>query len=238
MRSKILIIFIGLFSGCASNVLDDSFWVKSVGDRMSIIHGNDLDGTIELDELKKLKNLYAIGPVAGLRGEVTIYDSQPSISTVVDGSPLVTEGYVGEAIFLMYSSAPKWQAISLENSVEGLNNIEAMVKEKAQEHGLDIDKPFPLRIEGVAEFIDYHIIFKTNNNPHNKREHRKAKRKFSIDNQQSKIVGFWVDHNRVGKLTHPGKRTHLHMLAPDNSTSGHIDAISLKKGAKLYLPKI
>ncbi|MEL6304410.1 MAG: acetolactate decarboxylase [Bacteroidota bacterium] len=72
--------------------------------------------------------------------------------------------------------------------------------------------------------------------PHNKKEHQKAKVKFELRDTKVNIIGFWVDNARMGKLTHPGKRTHLHFIAKNNETSGHIDEIRIPADAKIYFP--
>jgi len=238
MYRSIIIILMGLsiFVGQYAAAKENTFWVKSIGDRMDIIQKGDLSGNILLEELKETPHLYAIGPVAGLQGEVTIYNSRLSVSTVVEDKPAVSEAFKGEAIFLIYASAPEWMTITTEETIHGLVALEAFVKEQAIMHNLQTEQPFPFRIEGIADEMTYHIIFKSDDLPHNKQEHHKAKRKFDVKDQAVEIIGFWVDKNRVGKLTHPGKRTHLHMQTPNNSTSGHIDALKLTKGSVLYLP--
>lgn len=229
-----------LLTGCISSDSESEkqeFWVKSVGDRQAIIQEGKLDGRIQLSDLKSIPNLYALGPVEGLQGEVTIYDSLPSISTIKDDAPVVDETFEKKAIFLLYASVPEWQAAPVTRSLNNLQDIEQYVAEQATTHGLDTSAPFPFRLEGVADTMTYHIIFKDNAAPHNKHQHHKSKVKFPLTNQAVNILGFWVDEARVGKLTHPGKRTHLHMVLPDNSASGHVDAVVLAAGSTVYLPK-
>jgi len=213
------------------------YWVDHTGDRRNIIHHGDLSARIDLNTLAGFPNLYAIGPVTGLQGEVTIYDGVPSISTIVDGKPKVDASFGHGAIFLAYANSPSWQSINVLQSLESLGAIEAFVKTSAIQAGIALDKSFPFRIEGIANKLVYHIIFKTDGKPHNKAEHKKAKRKFYLKNTKVEIIGFWAGGQGEGVFTHPGKKTHLHFRLPDNSTSGHIDAITMPGGSQLYLPE-
>ena len=61
-----------------------AFEVKWVGASRDVTRG-DLTPKISLESLRQLRNLYAIGPPEALRGEITIVDSHPSVSTVENG---------------------------------------------------------------------------------------------------------------------------------------------------------
>lgn len=214
-----------------------SYWASYKGDRRNIIHHGDLSAQVDLNSLAGVTNLYAIGPVTGLQGEITIYNGVPSISTVVDGLPKVDVSFNYGAVFLAYSKAPTWQVIPVAQRLSGLDEIERFVKTSARQAGVSLDKPFPFRIEGTVDSLEYHIIYKTNHVPHNKKEHKKSKRKFFLEDTTVEIIGFWAGQEGEGVFTHPGKMTHLHFLTPDNSTSGHVDGILIPGGAILYLPK-
>ncbi|MFW6053682.1 MAG: acetolactate decarboxylase [Persicimonas sp.] len=210
--------------------------VHHVGDRRTILEQGDLEGKIELGSLSDHSNLFAVGPVAGLRGEITIYNGQPSISTVVDGRPHIDESLAYEGIFLAYADVPEWKAIPLKQPVEGSAEIEALILEQARAAGVDVDRPFPFRLEGTAEQLDYHIIFKSDDAPHNHTEHQKAKKKFDIEQRQVQIVGFAVPEGEVGVYTPASGRIHMHFQLPDNSESGHVDHVRLEQDTTLFLP--
>ena len=66
--------------------------------------------------------------------------------------------------------------------------------------------------------------------------HQQAKFKFENKNEKVKIAGIYSSNDQVGHITHPGKRTHLHVIT--DSQSGHLDAITLAKGGMLFLPVV
>lgn len=210
--------------------------VHHVGDRRNIINQGDLDGKIDLESLSDHSDLFAVGPVAGLRGEITIYDGRPSISTVVDGRPHIDESLAYDGIFLAYADVTEWKEIPVTQPLEGNAEIETYVLEQARAAGLDVDRSFPFRIEGTAAKLTHHIIFKTDDAPHNHAEHQKAKKKFDLEERPIQIVGFAASEDEVGVYTPSSGRIHMHFQLPDNSESGHVDHVRLEQGATLFLP--
>lgn len=192
---------------------------------------------MQLDTLLTQPFAYALGPVAGLQGEITIYNVLVSISTVKEEQPEISTSRATGAIFLIKAYQKNWKAIPITKTLEGQDAVENFVKAVLERNGLDSAKPYPFRIEATIPFLAYHIIFKRDNQPHSMKEHQKAKQKFTLHNEALQIIGFWVDEDRIGQLTHPGKRIHMHFINTDNSTSGHVDDIVVHKGAQLFIPK-
>ncbi|MFC4698975.1 acetolactate decarboxylase [Glaciecola siphonariae] len=218
----------------ASETEQDAYVIESYGSRLSLIHEGKLDSTVNLKELD-ISDIYAIGPVEGLQGEVTVYGGNISISTVINGAPSVSANQDTGAIFLITAKHNDWLTHSVARELSGLNEVESYIKGLLEANNIDLTQPRAFRIETSVPYMKYHIIFKTNNTPHDMAEHRKAKIKFELADTEVDIVGFWVDEHRVGKFTHPGKRTHMHFIAKDQSTSGHIDNIVVPIGAQIFI---
>ena len=62
-----------------------NYEVKWVGEMHKVMMMGEDQGIISLATLKAKPNLYALGPVEGLNGEITILNGQPSIAVVRDG---------------------------------------------------------------------------------------------------------------------------------------------------------
>ncbi|MEM6892121.1 MAG: acetolactate decarboxylase [Bacteroidota bacterium] len=210
--------------------------VESYGNRQSILHQNQLEGNVNLDTLFMGERLFALGPVAGLQGEVTVYDDVVSIATIKKGMPHISSLKETEAIFLIKSNENDWVGHTIEKPLSSLDAVEQHVKALLISKDRDTALATPFRIETKVKHMVYHIIYKQDTVPHNKKEHQKAKVKFELKDTEINIIGFWVDNAREGKLTHPGKRTHLHFMTKNNETSGHIDEISIPTNAKIYFP--
>lgn len=256
MKKTITIMLLGvviiILNGCISNQTkkkeqttisqevknsQKNYWVKNAGSRLKIINEGDFSTTISLDTLTEISDLFAIGPIEGLKGEITVYNGEISVATIDNNKAKFTSTASGvNAIFMVYGSSLKWKEITIEKTLSGIDEIENLIKKQLLANGLTTENPFPFRIEGNVSYIDYHIIYKKDNAPHNIIEHQKAKQKFRIDNEAVKIVGFWADSLGEEVYTHPGHRTHIHFLQKNKNLSGHIDNIQIKKGAILYLP--
>ena len=234
-----LLLLSFVFLSCSFNIhASPNYWVKHSGDRMNISKQGDFTGKIDLQDLDNINHLFAVGPLEGLKGEITINDSKPSISTLTqDKKQKDVSSFKHRAIFLVYGSTKEWQEIVIYKDLNSLNEIEQFVKESAVSNYLPLNKAFPFKIEGVAEDITYHIIYKQDNKPHNKKEHQRSKVKFSKKNESNTIIGFWSDAEGEGVYTHPNKRTHMHYISGTSKDSGHIDAIKLNRGAVLFIPK-
>jgi acetolactate decarboxylase len=212
--------------------------VESYGSRHAIMMDNDLTGIVRLDTLLKQPNSFAIGPVEDLQGEITIYNDKVSISSIVAGLPQVSESLDTKAIFLLKAHHKSWNYHKIDKELRGLDAVENYIGELISSNGYDPGQAIPFRIEATVPSMTYHIIFKTGNAPHNMLQHKKAKRIFSLENESVNMIGFWMDPDRVGKLTHHGQRTHLHFQNVENSTSGHVDDVVIPRDAVILLPRL
>ncbi|MGB7405740.1 MAG: acetolactate decarboxylase [Pacificimonas sp.] len=180
-----------------------------------------------------------VGPADGLRGEVTLYDGIAYVSTIdATGKEVVTTGTVPPAIFLAYGGAASWTPIPVDRRIEGLDQAEAFVREWAETQNLPLERGFPFRFEGRMARLSYHVIFLPNDaaGPHSSAAHQQAKTPFSADGELIRIAGVWVPENQVGEVTHPGRRTHLHVVREAARGSGHVDDLIIEAGATLFLP--
>lgn len=79
-----------------------------VGAQRRLLAG-DLTPCADLRDLAGLPHTYAVGPLAGLRGEVTLIDGAPLGSTISAGSVRVEQSFAHEACFLVHAQVPRWQ---------------------------------------------------------------------------------------------------------------------------------
>lgn len=246
IRASLWMLIVFLLCSCKSSNKSDlkdsehgqsDFTFRSVGSRLDIIHKGDLEGNIHLDSLAKYPGLFGIGPLSGLRGEVTLYDGQAYIASLLEGKPAIDRAMDDQsAIFLAYANIDTWKEETATQPLLNQDAIASFVTEKADVLEFNLNTNFPFRVEGVADSLTYHIIYKEDNAPHNMQEHQKAKKQFTLTDVPIKIIGFWVDQSNEGVLTHPGKRIHLHFVTNDETTSGHIDGVSMRSGASIFLP--
>ncbi len=209
--------------------------VRFAGAMRNVHQQGDLAAYLDTASLRGLKGLYALGPVEGLKGEITIFDGKPAVSTVRDGMPAVGEGWP-KACFLVYAQMERWQTVGLPKGVESLEHLQVFVRKSAKQAGLDTDKSFPFLLTGAPKRVTYHIVWKTDGLPHTKELHAKAKRPFEVTEREVQMVGFYSDKHH-GVFTHHDTDIHVHARTTDGKDAGHVDAAELVPGMTLHLPK-
>ena len=119
--------------------------VEYVGAQKNIFATGKAERIIHLSELAGKKNLFAIGPVEGLDGEITIYDSKPHISQVRGEDYHVDHSLNHGAIFLVWSDQEKWgNEIAVPETVRSYPDLQNFVVDQAKAAGAAgwLNKPF------------------------------------------------------------------------------------------------
>jgi hypothetical protein len=75
---------------------------------LSAVHGGDVSGKVPLQQFSESKNIYAVGPVAGLDGEITAIDSKFHIARVKPGKIKTDSDLSTTASFLVWSEVSAW----------------------------------------------------------------------------------------------------------------------------------
>lgn len=203
---------------------------------------------MSLESLAGRKSLYAIGPVEGLDGEITIFDSKPYITKVKGTDFTVDQSLKHNAIFLVWTEQSNWQDIAIPDSVKGYIDLQQFVKAKAAETGMDMSKAFAFQITGTADEIKWHInVDRSEGQPITKELFAKSKESYVTKGEPVDIIGFYSE-------THPGEfiseyapaitpesgnrnAIHIHLVSRTSKAAGHIDNIKLGKDMVLRLPK-
>src|SRR5512147_254988 len=85
--------------------------VEYVGAQKTIFSTGKAESVVSLEDLAGRKGLYAMGPVDGLDGEITIFDSKPSITKVRGKDYVVDNTFRHGAFFLVWAEQSKWQDV-------------------------------------------------------------------------------------------------------------------------------
>ena len=203
-------------------------------------------GRIRLGELTKRANFFAVAALAGLEGEVTILDGKITATSVDNsGRP---ESMVGsledkEATLLAGAYVREWIEIKVPRDIAP-DEFDAFVAETAKKAGSNTDKPFVFTVDGELENVRMHVI--NGACPIRARLKRvqltedQQPYEVAMPSLEGTVVAVFAK-DAVGKLTHPATMTHGHILYRDPSTgkmiTGHLEAVGLRKGATLKIPK-
>ncbi|MDB4609255.1 acetolactate decarboxylase [Flavobacteriaceae bacterium] len=209
--------------------------VKHSGALRTIMSGN-IQPVISLDTLSKMKNLYALGAVDNLKGEIQIFDSQPSNSFVVDSSLQIKDSYNLKASLLVYAEIKAWESFEIKNCATK-SDLEEQIFKIATEYNIDTNKPFPFLLEGNVKSLDWHVInWKDGDTIHNHKKHKESGLNGTLQNKDVEIIGFYsTKHKAI--FTHHTTNIHMHFKTEDDAIAGHIDDLLLNNSITLKLPK-
>ena len=207
-----------------------------IGAQRETIMNGKLAAALDLNTLAGRADLYGLGPLEQLRGEVTIADSRPALARIApDGTVSVIESFAAGAPFFVWAEVPRWITTPIPAEIRSFEDLERFVPKAAEAAGLDAEKPLPFLVLGREELIEFHILNRIGNPPHNMDEHKKIQIKFELVKIEATIVGFHSTRHR-GIFTPGDSNIHIHLQTPDNSKSGHIQKLEIGDRATLSLP--
>jgi acetolactate decarboxylase len=219
-----------------TRVQGSGYVLHYVGAQRDTIMNGKLAAAIDLRSLASRPHLYGIGPIEELRGEVTIVDGRPSLARMrSDGSVQVTKDFETGAPFLVWAEVPAWQTMPIPTEVRSFTDVETFVPRAAAMLGLDPQQPLPFLIYGREQLIEFHILNRIGDEPHNAERHKKIQVSLELKQAEVIIVGFHSSSHR-GVFTAMDSSIHMHFQTPDNSTSGHIQMLELGSDTRLSLP--
>jgi acetolactate decarboxylase len=207
-----------------------------IGAQRETIMNGKLAATLDLRTLADRRHLYGLGPLEQLRGEATIADSRPALARVGShGMVKVTQSFDAGVPFFVWAEVPRWIEVPIPAEIRSFEDLERLVPRAAATAGLDAEKPLPFMVNGRQDWIEFHILNRIGDAPHNIEMHEKIKVKFELVKTEAKIVGFHSTRHR-GVFTPGDSNIHIHFQTRDNNQSGHIEKLKIGDGATLYLP--
>jgi acetolactate decarboxylase len=222
--------------------------VEYVGAQKDIFASGKASSVVSLEDLADRKGLYAMGPIDGLDGEITIFDSRPYITQVRGNDYTLDKTFKHGAFFLVWTEQAIWSDVPLPATVKGYVDLQRFVKEEAQKMGVDVTKPFPFLLTGTPVEIKWHInVDRTGGKPITNELFVKSKEPFITRNEAVDIIGFFSEtHSGVFLSQYApaikegsGMRNaiHIHLVSKASKAAGHIDDITFGDGMVLRLPK-
>jgi acetolactate decarboxylase len=202
-----------------------------------MMHKGDISAKISLSELKDKPNLYALGAVENLKGEIQVFDGEPLIAFASKGKLSFDTSFDKKATLLVYTQVPEWKELTISNTITSYEQLETFIRESAEKNGLDVEEPFPFLISGKAKSLDWHVIdWKEGDAEHTHKKHIESGPHGTLTDTDIEILGFYSNkHHAI--FTHHSTNMHLHFITKDRSIAGHLDGLELGRNMFLKLPR-
>jgi acetolactate decarboxylase len=211
-----------------------SFEVKVIGEMRRMFTARDIGPNVSLSEVNQSPHLYALGPLAGLAGEVTVSDGQVYVSRAAGKKPVVGIEPQVKSVFLVYTQVPEWRSVDLPANVRSESELAEFIETHVAK-----DTRSPFLVRGTVRTARYHIQnYKGKAEELTHEAHDKAKAFFDLAKTDVELVGFFTNREGDGgSFVHMGQTTHIHLISNDHRHMGHLESIQLAPGAKLLLPR-
>ncbi len=232
------LILLSAFSCGTKQAEEKQFEVNYYGALKNMTHKGDIAAKANLKDLKKSQNLYALGALENLKGEILILNSKPFISVENNEALSIDNTFEHKATLLVYASVKEWESSNIPENIISYEELENHISQKAKELGIDTEKPFPFLLKGKAKSFDWHVInWKDGDTGHSHEKHINSGLNGTATEQEVEILGFYSNkHHAI--FTHHSTNMHLHVKTTDNRISGHVDGLTLGKGMTLELSTV
>lgn len=224
--------FLKILIGLTLSFFTMNAQVQYSGAMKNVMKKGELFGTIHLDTIVNKNNLYGIGPVEYLKGELTIIDGRSFVSYVTDDNRIkVEETYDIKAPFFVYANNDSWQTFKLPSHVNTMKALESYIDSLT----LNTQRPFVFLLKGTFEMVDFHIqnlpdgtVVKSHEDAHQNQG------KYVRYNVNGDIVGFFSTEHK-GIFTHHDTYMHMHFINEAKDEMGHIDDITFDPTQEKFL---
>ena len=219
--------------GCVSDITNDSE-VYVAGAMKNVMWKGELDAIIMLDTISNKEGLYGIGPLAGLRGELMIWDGVSYVSKVENANSIVVEqtDKVG-APFFVYGHQTDWKQLNIPESVTDIKQLEQFIDAQTTE----LKRPFIFKLTGKVGNASIHVqdlspgtIVRAPQEAHQGQFDKQ------LNSVEADMVGFFSKEHQ-GIFTHHDAIAHIHFISKDRKVMGHLDALDIEASElSLFVP--
>lgn len=228
----------GSHAPSAAALAGGEFEVVSYGAFRAMVQRQDYSAKVRLGTAADKGATEAVGAVSGLRGEITMIGGKLLVSygAPCASCPQAKDEY---AALLATARVAGWQdPVALPADLAG-EALDAFVIERARLAGLDVTRPFPVRLEGVLTGVKMHVLRAPNPgfSGHGSAHPMADQEDILADRLKGTVVGIYAPPSHQGVVTHPGEAFHFHWVDQARTRTAHLDAFGMARGASLLLPR-
>ena len=197
--------------------------VEYVGSLRNTIKKGKLERSIHLSQLVSESNVYGLGPLEFLTGEIMLLNDSVYVSTVEKDTSISVNIYNDiRAPFFVYATVDQWDTLNLVNVPYSINDIESFFTEVFQ----DAKHPIVFRIIGELRRVNFHVLNLpkgTSVSSHEEAHQGVVSRAYEkIDGE---VLGFYSTGHH-GIFTHHDSNLHMHFMTENRSEMGHVDSLA------------
>jgi acetolactate decarboxylase len=213
--------------------------VQVHGALRAMFHEGQTGPMVSLDSLLPSPDLYAVGALADLSGEVTVIDGRTYLAfpEVAEGArtELTLQSDVG-ATLLVAAVVPAWHSLVTDRAIR-FEELDAEIGRLAVAAGLSLEDRFPFLLEGTFDDLQWHVIDgrRLTGGGSSHQDHMAAAFRAGRDRAPATLVGFYSENDQ-GVFTHMGSKTHIHCVLDEPLSAGHVDHVNIPAGITLKFP--
>lgn len=236
---KNLIVLAIILAGVMTSFGQKITWkVENEGAMREMFQTGNIEGKTEIAKIIPQKNLYAVGPLENLSGEIMIWNGKVLTSFMNDKSVKVETNPNAKAVFFVWANVEKWREIIVPNTIKTYDELEEFIAESAEKMNLNSTEPFPFLLKGKFQTVEWHINdYKSDGTKLTREKHDLLKYKTKSENKKLEMLGFYSTKHK-GIFTHHTRTTHIHATDKKRSFVGHVDEFTLNGNIKIFLPEV
>ena len=188
-----------------------------------------------MDTLQNKENVYAVGSMEGLVGEIQVFNSEAFHSRVQEDSVVVGSSVTANAALMLYAQVANWREISMPLSVVNQEALVGFLEYDNEISGLTSADPLIFTIEGKAEQISWHILKGPEKDSISEAAHNVSRLSGVIEDAEVEILGFY-SREYEGIITHHNIPLHMHFKTADGLLAGHVDDLELGPEMTMRIP--
>lgn len=215
--------------------------VRVHGALRAMFHEGQTRAMVTLDALLPNPDLYAVGALADLSGEVTVVAGKAYLSYPEEAGAMRTETTLrtnAAATLLVLSEVPAWHGIVTERVIR-FEELDEEIAKLATAAGMSLDERFPFLMEGNFDDLRWHVIdgrrLTAGGASHH--DHLASAAKARLDRASATLVGFYSESDQ-GVFTHMGSKTHIHCALDEPLSTGHVDHVIIPVGTTIKFPAV
>ena len=226
---------LALLAGCAVAAPPGT---RVFGTLRAIMHDGKTGPVVALADVVPGPHAYALGALAGMRGEILVLDDHVVVSYPAGpGASRLDEvgGRAEQAALLVAADVPRWTRVAITDDIAA-DAFDERIAALAVRAGVDTSRRFPFVIEGRFAAVEWHVLDGSGLPPTATHDQRMAAAVHGTESGASgRALGFYSEAD-TGVFLHMGSRTHVHVLLPAAGVMGHADRIAVAAGSTLLVP--